>query len=140
MPRNLKRAWARARVCDAVRNGFTSPRVNRVVPPAMRAAPAPKREVPISWFSAITTYFGYAILTVVGHIRDFLGGITGISRYKQMTPPGYAPMFNDWENFYTRRAYHRCHDCWNLPIGGPPTAQNMLVMQRTSTDGCRTMR
>lgn len=97
-------------------------------------------EIPISWFSAITTYLGYALLTVVGHIRDFLAKLTGWSRYKTQTPPGYAPMFNDWENFYTRRAYHRCHDCWNLPIGGPPTASNMLVMQRTSNDGCRTMR
>ncbi len=97
-------------------------------------------EIEISWFSAFTTYFGYAMLTVIGHIRDFLGKITGVSRYKQRTPKGYAPMFNSWENFFTRRAYHRCHDCWNLPIGGPPTASNMMVMQRTTPDGYRTMR
>jgi len=38
-------------------------------------------EHPISWFSAITTYFGYAILVLFGHIRDFFGRFTGASRY-----------------------------------------------------------
>ena len=30
-------------------------------------------EIPITWFAAITTYFGYAVLIMFGHIRDFFG-------------------------------------------------------------------
>jgi hypothetical protein len=30
-------------------------------------------EVHITWFAAITTYFGYAVLICFGHIRDFFG-------------------------------------------------------------------
>lgn len=38
-------------------------------------------EHPISWFVAITTYFGYAVLVLFGHVRDFFGKFTGSSRY-----------------------------------------------------------
>ena len=48
---------------------------------------------------------------------------------------GYAPLLQDWENFYTRRLYHRIQDCWNRPISGPPTAAGMRVVVRASPDG-----
>jgi hypothetical protein len=53
------------------------------------------------------------------------------------SPPlqGYAPLLQDWENFYTRRLYHRIQDCWNRPISGPPTAAGMRVVVRASPDG-----
>ncbi len=35
----------------------------------------------ITWFAALTTYFSYALLILFGHIRDYLGKITGNSRY-----------------------------------------------------------
>jgi hypothetical protein len=35
----------------------------------------------ISFFPAITTYLGYAVLIVFGHLRDYMGKITGCSRY-----------------------------------------------------------
>lgn len=30
-------------------------------------------EVPITWFAAMTTYAGYAVLIMFGHIRDWFG-------------------------------------------------------------------
>lgn len=33
------------------------------------------------WFPAITTYLGYAVLIVFGHVRDFFASLTGYSRY-----------------------------------------------------------
>jgi hypothetical protein len=54
-------------------------------------------------------------------------------------PQGYAPLLNDWENFYTRRLYHRIQDCWNRPIEGPPLAGAMRVIKRVSTDGNYTL-
>jgi serine palmitoyltransferase len=47
---------------------------------------------------------------------------------------GYPPLLQDWENFYTRRLYHRIQDCWNRPINGPPTSRSLKVMQRKSAD------
>lgn len=38
-------------------------------------------EKPSMWFPAITTYLGYAVLIVFGHIRDFFASLTGYSRY-----------------------------------------------------------
>lgn len=52
---------------------------------------------------------------------------------------GYAPLLQDWENFYTRRLYHRIQDAWNRPIAGPPTASRMKVVERISHDGNRTL-
>jgi hypothetical protein len=91
----------------------------------------------------MTTYLGYAVLVMFGHLRDFFGKLSGTSRYfsgDRKPRPGYAPLLKDWENFYTRRLYHRIQDCWNRPIVGPPTAKDMVVVHRTSTDGQCTMR
>ena len=35
----------------------------------------------ITWFAAMTTYFGYVILIIFGHTRDFFGRLSGKSRY-----------------------------------------------------------
>ena len=32
-------------------------------------------------FAAITTYLGYAVVILFGHLRDFFGKLTGKSRY-----------------------------------------------------------
>ena len=46
-----------------------------------RVRPHTGDDHPISWFVAITTYFGYAVLVMFGQIRDFFGKFTGSSRY-----------------------------------------------------------
>jgi len=57
---------------------------------------------------AFLTYLSYAVLIIFGHCRDFLGTITGQSRYKEAKPKeGYGVMFKSWESFFTRRLYHR---------------------------------
>lgn len=40
-----------------------------------------KHEPVLSWFVAFTTYMGYAVLIMFGHLRDFCGKLTGLSRY-----------------------------------------------------------
>lgn len=52
---------------------------------------------------------------------------------------GYAILLKSWENFYTRRLYHRIQDCWNRPVGSQPGAK-ILVLERSSTDGNKTLR
>ena len=76
----------------------------------------------------------------VGHIRDFLGQITGWSRYQlgNKANKGYAVLLKSWESFYTRRLYHRIQDLWNRPIASSPGAY-IDVMERTSKDNNCTM-
>lgn len=79
----------------------------------------PKRpndnEAALGWFPALTTYFSYGILMLMGYIRDFLDSVTpGSKKGKQRD--GYAPICRDFEEFYRRRLYARIQDCWNRPI------------------------
>eukprot|EP00804_Cyclotella_cryptica_P023433 CCRYP_020853-RB/>CCRYP_020853-RB protein AED:0.23 eAED:0.24 QI:0/0/0/1/0/0/3/0/475 len=50
----------------------------------------------------------------------------------------YAPLLKSWENFYTRRLYHRIQDCFNRPIASRPAAV-IDVLERISFDGNKTM-
>ena len=82
----------------------------------------------------ISTYLGYLVLIVFGHVRDFFG-----SRFKQQeyahlkVANGYAPLTSDFESFYTRRLYTRIRDCWNRPITGCP-GRTLDLLDRSSTD------
>jgi serine palmitoyltransferase len=135
---------------------------------SMVATPSSHHEITI--FAAITTYLGYVVLIVTGHIRDVCANIFRKGRYfrsnhmmSQSTttsishsttattattpPPGhypsddftkYAPLLKSWENFYTRRLYHRIQDCFNRPIASRPSAI-ISVLERVSFDGNKTM-
>lgn len=116
-------------------------------------------------FAAATTYLGYAVLIFVGHIRDLCahifrsgryyrsprsaagagigggggdGGAAGGKQYPSDDPSRYAPLLKSWENFYTRRLYHRIQDCFNRPISSRPGAR-IDVLERVSWDGNKTM-
>lgn len=131
-------------------NGTPSPTPAKVVmsddpslPVQFDCAAAPGRRGhshepgPVSFINQITTILSYSVLMVFGWIRDFFAMMTGRSRYfgANLRPKkGYAPLLNDWENFFTRRMYHRVQDCWNRPIAGPACAHGMKVMTRVSTD------
>eukprot|EP00934_Nitzschia_sp_Nitz4_P004172 Nitzschia sp. Nitz4//scaffold22_size323478//144307//146184//NITZ4_000534-RA/size323478-processed-gene-0.462-mRNA-1//-1//CDS//3329543016//4162//frame0 len=102
-------------------------------------------ELQLPLFAAYTTYLGYAVLIFCGHVRDFFAKIFGYGRYlHRKTPFGsdnvqeYAPLLQSWENFYTRRLYHRIQDCFNRPIASNPGA-TIQVLERVSYDGCKSM-
>lgn len=104
----------------------------------------------ITTFAAITTYLGYIVLIITGHIRDICGTFFRKSRYRPksstesiFTCPSddlsaYAPLLKSWENFYTRRLYHRIQDCFNRPICSRPGAI-ISMLERVSFDGYKTM-
>lgn len=77
------------------------------------------------YFAAVTTYLGYAVLIVFGHLRDrldaFLLALFAF-RTKKNTPDIHPhplpPLLSDFEDFYTRRLYDRINDCWGRPITG----------------------
>ncbi|XP_060562907.1 serine palmitoyltransferase 2-like isoform X1 [Ruditapes philippinarum] len=86
-------------------------------------------------YAAIWTYLGYGMLVIVGYIRDFLRNV-GIEKQKSCTEPrlpGFVPLYQSWENFYTRNLYRRVRDCWNRPICSV-AGEYMDVMDRTSPD------
>ena len=104
----------------------------------------------ITIFAAITTYLGYIVLIITGHIRDICAKFFRKGRYRS-TPNNtactfrpsddlttYAPLLKSWENFYTRRLYHRIQDCFNRPIASRPGAI-ISVLERVSFDGNKTM-
>jgi len=102
-------------------------------------------EPTIPTFAAFTTYLGYAALIVCGHIRDIFAKLCGKGRYLRVKTPYvsddtkyYATLLKSWENFYTRRLYHRIQDCFNRPIASNPGA-HISVLERVSQDGNKTM-
>jgi len=89
----------------------------------------------IGFVTAMLTYLSYLLLITLGHIRDFFGSLSGLTRYKgAQKRRGYAPLFKSWESFFTRRLYHRLQDCWNRPISSGPGA-HIDVMERDTSDG-----
>jgi len=106
------------------------------------------QEPEIPFFVAWTTYLGYAVLIFVGHIRDFCARLFRRGRYlahaKTKTFPSddislYAPLLKSFENFYTKRLYHRIQDCFNRPVASNPGA-HVQMLERISSDGNKTMR
>eukprot|EP00250_Pteridium_aquilinum_P004103 c14339_g1_i1 orf=205-1662(+) len=90
--------------------------------------------VNIPYFAALTTYFSYGLLFVFGHLRDFFRRLFR----KEDTPKGYAPLCRDFEDFYTRRLYHRIQDCFNRPISSAPNAW-IDVVERSTNDNNKTL-
>eukprot|EP00428_Durinskia_dybowskii_P021887 CAMPEP_0170203440 /NCGR_PEP_ID=MMETSP0116_2-20130129/1225_1 /TAXON_ID=400756 /ORGANISM="Durinskia baltica, Strain CSIRO CS-38" /LENGTH=575 /DNA_ID=CAMNT_0010453753 /DNA_START=289 /DNA_END=2016 /DNA_ORIENTATION=+ len=103
-------------------------------------------ELQLPLFAAYTTYLGYAIIILCGHIRDLFARLLGQGRYLRRKTPfnsdnlqWYAPLLKSWENFYTRRLYHRIQDCFNRPIASNPGSL-IHVLERVSDDGNKTMK
>lgn len=73
---------------------------------------------------ALCTYWSFTVLFIVGHVRDALNKWfwphSGCSRADKCSEKGYAPLRQDYEDFYTRRAYYRVLECFSRPIYGPP--------------------
>ena len=102
-------------------------------------------EPTIPSFAAVTTYLGYAVLILCGHIRDIFARLFQRGRYLRQTShfpsddvTSFAPLLKSWENFYTRRLYHRIQDCFNRPIASNPGAR-IQVLERVSRNGNKTM-
>lgn len=91
-------------------------------------------------FIALASYASWTMLFLFGHLRDFFRNNFG-NRIKPppAAKPGYAPIRQDYEDFYTRRMFYRLHDCWNRPICSSPDAW-IDVMERTPPNGQEALR
>ncbi|XP_039597106.1 serine palmitoyltransferase 2 [Polypterus senegalus] len=85
---------------------------------------------------AVLTYMGYGILTLFGYLRDFLRQWkiekchNATEREEQKE---FVPLYQDFENFYTRNLYMRIRDSWNRPICSVPGAK-FDILERVSYD------
>ncbi|XP_044291984.1 serine palmitoyltransferase 2 isoform X2 [Varanus komodoensis] len=85
---------------------------------------------------AVLTYVGYGVLTLFGYLRDFL-------RYwkiekchnaaERQEQKDFVPLYQDFENFYTRNLYMRIRDSWNRPLCSAPGAK-IDILERVSHD------
>jgi len=96
--------------------------------PALSATPVPSPSPPGHLPASAQQYLGYAILICFGYLRDAFGRLFRLQKYR--TRPGYAPLLRDFEDFYTRRLYHRIQDCWGRPIASPAGAWISIVARR----------
>lgn len=84
----------------------------------------------------VFTYMGYGIGTLFGYFRDFLRnwGIekcnAAVEREEQRD---FVPLYQDFENFYTRNLYMRIRDNWNRPICSAP-GPHFDMLERVSDD------
>ncbi|KAJ3968571.1 pyridoxal phosphate-dependent transferase [Lentinula raphanica] len=96
----------------------------------------PDQEPP--YYILLSTYVGYLILIVLGHIRDFLGKRFHPNSYKDLMPyDGYAPLNSDFDSFYTRRLKRRMEECFTQPVTGV-AGRTIQILDRYSTDYNRT--
>ncbi|KAI9671301.1 MAG: serine palmitoyltransferase component [Alyxoria varia] len=96
--------------------------------------PDPIEENPPYYF-LLTTYVSYLILIIFGHIRDFFGKRFKQQNYQHLrAQDGYAPLNEDFDNFYVRRLKMRINDCFARPTTGVPGRYINLV-DRVSDDG-----
>lgn len=85
---------------------------------------------------AVLTYMGYGILTLFGYLRDFLREWK-IEKCHHATEreeqKDFVPLYQDFENFYTRNLYMRIRDNWNRPICSVP-GPKFDIIERVSCD------
>ncbi|CAI5764318.1 serine palmitoyltransferase 2 [Podarcis lilfordi] len=85
---------------------------------------------------AVLTYVGYGVLTLFGYLRDFLRHWkiehchNATEREEQKD---FVPLYQDFENFYTRNLYMRIRDSWSRPLCSVPGAK-VDILERVSHD------
>ncbi|MEQ2296570.1 serine palmitoyltransferase, long chain base subunit [Ameca splendens] len=87
-------------------------------------------------YVAVMTYLGFGIVTLFGYLRDFLRAV-GLEKchvaQEREEQKDFTPLYQDFENFYTRNLYMRVRDNWNRPICSLP-GPVFDLMERVSDD------
>ncbi|XP_073409922.1 serine palmitoyltransferase 3-like [Dendrobates tinctorius] len=87
-------------------------------------------------YVAVLTYIGYGVVTLFGYLRDFMRA-WGLEKChmaeERKEQKNFVPLYQDFENFYTRNLYMRVRDNWNRPICSVPGPQFDL-MERVTDD------
>jgi serine palmitoyltransferase len=71
---------------------------------------------------------------IIGHLRDWVGKRLFPAAYSHLRPShGYAPLFSDFDSFYTRRLKLRIEDCFARPVTGV-AGRTATCLDRTPTN------
>lgn len=94
----------------------------------------------ISFSSILFTYFSFAILILIGHIRDFFGKYFNPNKYKQFyDQDGIHPIYTLLETFYYRRLFLRVSFSFNNLVATIPKKRmklcNKFFITKTNTYG-----
>ncbi|EEB07222.1 serine palmitoyltransferase Lcb2 [Schizosaccharomyces japonicus yFS275] len=93
-----------------------------------------------SYYYVVTTYFTYLTLIIIGHVRDFFGKRFHRDEYAYLRDDdGYAPLYDDFDNFYIRRLQRRINDCFSFLIRGVP-GRTLTILDRYSEDNNQTFK
>ncbi|KAG0268170.1 serine palmitoyltransferase component [Actinomortierella ambigua] len=89
------------------------------------------------YFTLITTYISYIILSFFGHVRDFYGFRWNKKAFSHLMPSnGYAALTSDWDSFWTRNLKLRIEDCFSVPTSLVP-GRTVNLLERYTNDYCR---
>nr|DBA27092.1 TPA: hypothetical protein GDO54_011271 [Pyxicephalus adspersus] len=87
-------------------------------------------------YVAVLTYIGFGVVTLFGYFRDFLRA-WGLEKCQMAAEreeqKDFVPLYQDFENFYTRNLYMRVRDNWNRPICSVP-GPRFDLMERVTDD------
>ncbi|PKU41941.1 serine palmitoyltransferase 3 [Limosa lapponica baueri] len=87
-------------------------------------------------YVAVFTFLGFGVGTIFGYLRDFMRA-WGLEKRnvaaEREQQKDFVPLYQDFENFYTRNLYMRIRDNWNRPICSVPGPQFDL-MERVTDD------
>ncbi|XP_075452165.1 serine palmitoyltransferase 3 isoform X1 [Ascaphus truei] len=87
-------------------------------------------------YIAVFTYMGFGLVTLFGYLRDFMR-TWGLEKCQMATEreaqKDFVPLYQDFENFYTRNLYMRVRDNWNRPICSVP-GPKFDLMERVTDD------
>nr|XP_032645733.1 serine palmitoyltransferase 3 [Chelonoidis abingdonii] len=87
-------------------------------------------------YVAVLTYLSFGVGTIFGYLRDFMRAC-GLEKCnlaaEREEQKDFVPLYQDFENFYTRNLYMRIRDNWNRPICSVPGPQFDL-MERVTDD------
>uniref|UniRef100_A0A8C5NGQ3 serine C-palmitoyltransferase n=1 Tax=Gouania willdenowi TaxID=441366 RepID=A0A8C5NGQ3_GOUWI len=122
---------------DTEKNGFHNKK--EVFSPGNGVASRPQKHEPFEqapMYVAVMTYLGFGIVTLFGYLRDFLRAV-GLEKchlaQEREEQKDFIPLYQDFENFYTRNLYMRVRDNWNRPICSLP-GPVFDLMERVSDD------
>jgi hypothetical protein len=89
----------------------------------------------IPFLVALSTYLSWTLLFFFGHVRDLLAKLFwGGTHPTSKAEHGYAQLRQDYEDFYTRRAYYRVVECFERPLVSSP-GRVMDVIIRSGKPG-----
>ncbi|GFV42975.1 serine palmitoyltransferase 2 [Trichonephila clavipes] len=116
---------------SSLKNGFRNHEIKREIK-RVREINQEFEETPL--IIALTVYFCYVVLTIFGHIRDFVRklGFGKSSEVKEQNRDGYAKLYGSFESFYTRNIYKRIVQGWNMFVCGVPDVVFKLKIKISS--------